>query len=82
MFAQLNFRARRFHTKLNSCQQFFTIKFLLYVHVFVYYVTIMATIVSTEMSCVIRGYHVYKTVWTAILGEELECRREVNNSLI
>ena len=38
-------------------------------HVFVYCVTIMVAIVSTEMSCVIRGYHVYKTVWTAILGE-------------
>ena len=50
-------------------------------HVFVYCVTIMAAIVSTEMSCVIRGYHVYKSVWTAILGEELECRREVNNSV-
>ena len=23
----------------------------------------------------------YKTVWTAILEEELECRREVNNSV-
>ena len=52
-----------------------------YVHMFVYCVMIMAVIVSTEMSCVIRGYHVYKTVWTAILGEELECRREVNNSV-
>ena len=50
-------------------------------HMFVYCVMIMAVIVSTEMSCVIRGYHVYKTVWTAILGEELECRREVNNSV-
>ena len=82
MFAQLNFRARRFHVKLNSCQNFFTIKFLSYVHVFVYCVTIMAAIVSTEMSRVIRGYHMYKTVWTAILGEELECRREVNNSVV
>ena len=46
-------------------------------HVFVYCVTIMAAIVSTEVSCIIRGYHVCKTVWTAVLGEELECRREV-----
>ena len=53
----------------------------MYVHVFVYCVTIMAAIVSTEMSCIIIGYHMYKTVWTAILGEELECRREVNNSV-
>ena len=41
----------------------------------------MAAIVSTEMSCVSRGYHVCKTVWTAVLGEQLECRREVNNSV-
>ena len=70
MFVQINFCTRRFHTKLNSCQNFFTMKFLSYVHVFVYCIMIMATIVSIEMSCVIRGYHVYKTVWTAILGEE------------
>ena len=60
---------------------FFTIKFLSYVLMFAYCVTIMAAIVSTEMSCVSRGYHVCKTVWTAVLGEQLECRREVNNSV-
>ena len=73
MFAQLNFHTRRFHVQLNTCQKFFTTKFLsyMYMHVFVYCVTIMAAIVSTEMSCIISGYHVCKTVWTAILGEEL-----------
>ena len=28
---------------------------------------------------VIRGYHVYKTIWNAILGERLECRRDRDN---
>ena len=27
----------------------------------------------------IRGYHVYKTIWNAILGERLECRRDRDN---
>ena len=31
------------------------------------------------MSCV-RGYHVYKDVWNAVLGEELLCQRETGNS--
>ena len=63
MFVQLNFCARRFHAKLMPVK-IFSIKFLsyMYVHIFVYCVTIMAAIVSTEMSCVIRGYHVYRTV--------------------
>ena len=30
-------------------------------------------------SCV-RGYHVYKDVWNAALGEELQCQRETGNS--
>ena len=30
-------------------------------------------------SCV-RGYHVYKDVWNAVLGEELLCQREAGNS--
>ena len=85
MFAQLNFRAQRFHAKLNSCQNFLLLNFchtcMCFVYCITIEVTIMAAIVSTEMSCIIRGYHVYKTVWTAILGEELECRREVNNSV-
>ena len=81
MFAQLNSRAWRFNAKLNSCKKILLLNLLTYMHVFVYCVTIMAPFVSTEMSCVIRDYQVYKTVWTAVLGEELECRREVNNSV-
>lgn len=29
---------------------------------------------------VVRGYHVYKDVWTAAIGEELVCKRERGNS--
>ena len=81
MFAQLNFCTRRFHAKLNSCQNFLLLNFCHTCTCLYNCVTIMAAIVSTEMNCVIIGYHVYKTVWTAILGEELECRRKVNNSV-
>ena len=27
-----------------------------------------------------RGYHVYKDIWNAALGEELQCQRETGNS--
>ena len=29
-------------------------------------------------SCV-RGYHIYKELWDAVVGEELECQRERGN---
>lgn len=32
----------------------------------------------TEDMCV-RGYHVYHTVWSAVIGETLECIREPSN---
>ena len=28
---------------------------------------------------VIRGYHIYKSIWDAVVGEILECRREKHN---
>ena len=37
------------------------------------------TAVATKLSCV-RGYHVYKDVWAAVVGEKLVCRRERGNS--
>ena len=52
----------------------------MYMHVFVYCVTIMAAIVSTEMSYIIRVTTCTR-LWSAIPGEELECIREVNNSV-
>ena len=30
-------------------------------------------------SCV-RGYHIYNAIWSAPLGEELQCQREIGNS--
>ena len=33
------------------------------------------TAVATKQSCV-RGYHVYKDVWAAVVGEGLVCRIE------
>ena len=32
-----------------------------------------------EVESVIRGYHVYKEIWTAMLGEVLTCKREADN---
>ena len=34
---------------------------------------------NTLESC-IRGYHVYKDVWTTTVGEELQCARESDSS--
>ena len=33
-----------------------------------------------HLSSCIRGYHVYNAVWSAIVGEELPCTREVGNA--
>ena len=32
------------------------------------------------MACCVRGYHVYKDVWAATVGEVLACRREPSNA--
>ena len=36
----------------------------------------MATL---EMETCVRGFHVYKALWEAAVGEELECRQERGN---
>ena len=33
-----------------------------------------------KMECVIRGYHVHKVIWAAVIGEELVCTREAMNA--
>ena len=33
-----------------------------------------------EGNCCIRGYHVYKEVWEAAVGESLVCEREPKNA--
>ena len=32
-----------------------------------------------EVTCCVRGYHVYKDIWAAAIGEELVCGRETTN---
>ena len=32
-----------------------------------------------HLHCCVRGYHMFKGIWTAAIGEELPCRRETNN---
>ena len=44
----------------------------------------MSTDTSTSHSdrcinSVVRGHHIYKDIWTPVIGEELTCRREVGN---
>ena len=38
---------------------------------------------TPDVSCVyhskIRGYHIYKEIWMATIGETLSCRRETDN---
>ena len=34
--------------------------------------------VCERNSCV-RGYHIYKNIWDAVIGEELQCERELDN---
>ena len=33
-----------------------------------------------EVACCVRGYHVYKDMWAAAIGEELVCNREPTNA--
>ena len=36
--------------------------------------------VSFVLEAMIRGYHVYNDIWTAVVGEELHCEREPANA--
>ncbi len=31
---------------------------------------------SFSVEAMVRGYHAYKDIWTAVVGEELPCQRE------
>ena len=33
-----------------------------------------------EMESCVRGYHIYKEIWEAVVGEELQCQRDRVNS--
>ena len=32
-----------------------------------------------ETASVVRGYHMYKDIWTPVIGEQLLCQREEGN---
>ena len=34
---------------------------------------------SFSVDAMIRGYHVYRDIWDAAVGEELKCKREIRN---
>ena len=34
-----------------------------------------------EMESCVRGYHIYKDIWTSVIGEDLLCEREPFNSV-
>lgn len=36
-------------------------------------------IMELHLQCCVRGYHIYKAIWTAAIGEELPCIRETSN---
>ena len=38
-----------------------------------------ASTTTYEIDSVVRGHHAYKTIWTPLLGETLEVRREDDN---
>ena len=37
--------------------------------------------VKKDVPCCVRGYHIYKTIWLAAIGEVLECEREPTNAV-
>ena len=36
----------------------------------------MATVTTFSVEAMVRGYHVYKDIWAALVGEHLPCRRK------
>ncbi len=35
---------------------------------------------SFSVEAMVRGYHAYKDIWTAVVGEELPCQRELERA--
>ena len=33
-----------------------------------------------EVDTIVRGHHVFKEIWTPLVGEDLECKRDVSNT--
>ena len=45
-------------------------------------IRVVSTSMETfERECCVRGYHVYKDTWEAVIGEEFECVREQSNDV-
>ena len=40
---------------------------------------LISAVESFTMDSIIRGYHVYKDVWSSFIGEMLYCQRDVHN---
>ena len=40
---------------------------------------LISAVESFTIDSIIRGYHVYKDVWSSFIGEMLYCRRDVRN---
>ena len=38
------------------------------------------TMQDYRTDCCIRGYHIYRDIWVAVIGEVLECEREPTNT--
>ena len=36
--------------------------------------------VSFSVEAMVRGYHIYNSIWTAAVGEEFPCKREITNT--
>jgi len=37
---------------------------------------------SFEIEAMVRGYHIYKDVWSAVIDEEFPCKREDGNRFV
>ena len=35
---------------------------------------------SFSVEAMVRGYHIYEDIWTAVVGEEFLCKREISNT--
>ena len=42
-------------------------------------VTSGEALITFDATCVIHGYHLYKDIWMAVIGEQHNCEREFGN---
>ena len=41
---------------------------------------IQSKMASFSVEAMVRGYHVYQDIWTAVVSEEFPCKREADNT--